>query len=352
MSLLNSISHLKPKSHRSIYVVNLYLLLIICLGVCLNPYECKIQHGEALGPCALGFGVCCVFTATCDEEIENNVTYFVNPDFPGLTQQSGECIIKIKKIASDISQIRLDFTHFNLGQPNRKTGVCEVDVFTLSDGNSQNVVLCGQNSGEHLYFDVDNMKDPLTITMNLTQENLFRIWEIKISQIEFNRRAPAGCRQYHQSRQGEIRTMNYAINGRHLANQDYNVCIRQEEGMCSVAYEPCDDNSFKIGPPIAADDPGSGDGPLTNSLAEFRECNDRIIMPCDSEDFIMPGGIMGMCNLLHCGNTFCSSGDRPCKIESSIKPFSIRVQFGPGTKDESPEDNLGMCLKFEQLPCT
>lgn len=29
-------------------------------GLCLNAYECRIQNGESHGPCALGFGVCCV----------------------------------------------------------------------------------------------------------------------------------------------------------------------------------------------------------------------------------------------------------------------------------------------------
>jgi len=30
------------------------------LGICLNTYECRIQNGKSFGPCALGFGVCCV----------------------------------------------------------------------------------------------------------------------------------------------------------------------------------------------------------------------------------------------------------------------------------------------------
>jgi len=29
---------------------------------------------------------------------------------------------------------------------------------------------------------------------------------------------------------GTIQTMNFAINGRHLADQDYTICMRQEEG--------------------------------------------------------------------------------------------------------------------------
>lgn len=84
--------------------------------------------------------------------------------------------------------------------------------------------------------------------------------------------------------------------------------------MCSIAYEPCDENSFKIGPPVAesksvsslysrlrylynqfeicsfADDVGSGDGENggigTGSLGPLRECSDRVLMPCDSEEFI------------------------------------------------------------------
>ena len=51
---------------------------------------------------------------------------------------------------------------------------------------------------------------------------------------------------------GTIQTMNFAVNGRHLADQDYTICMRQEEKMCSIAYEPCDENSFKIGPPVSS----------------------------------------------------------------------------------------------------
>ena len=51
----------------------------------------------------------------------------------------------------------------------------------------------------------------------------------------------------------------------------------------------------------------------------------------------------------NCSNTNCGL----IKIVlGSVRPFNIRVQFGPGTREESPEDNLGMCLKYQQLPCT
>ncbi|XP_073985894.1 uncharacterized protein [Rhodnius prolixus] len=325
-------------------------------GVCLNAYECRIQKGDSQGPCALGFGVCCVFAVSCGAEVENNISYFVNPGFPGLTTESKECSIKVKKMAPDVTQIRVDFLHFNVGQPNRRTGICDSDTFRMTGGRSKDVNLCGQNTGQHLYFDVENIKEPITISLNMSNSNIYRIWEIKVTQIEFNSRAPAGCHQYYTGGTGIIQTLNYAVNGRHLANQDYNICIRQEEKMCSIVYEPCDENSFKIGPPLpSADEAGSGDGAVEASNVQDDRllCDDSIVMPCDTEDFIAPsGGSAGLCDLLHCGNTFCSASEGPCRIESSVKPFTIKVKFGPGTKEEDPEQNIGMCLKYEQQACT
>lgn len=49
---------------------------------------------------------------------------------------------------------------------------------------------------------------------------------------------------------GIVESFNFAENGRHLANQNYKACVRQSKGMCSIAYEPCDDESFRIGPSL------------------------------------------------------------------------------------------------------
>lgn len=75
-----------------------------------------------------------------------------------------------------------------------------------------------------------------------------RLFEIRVAQIPFSQRAPAGCMQYFTGTQGVIQTFNFAENGRHLANQNYRACVRQETGMCSIQYEPCFDQSFRIGP--------------------------------------------------------------------------------------------------------
>lgn len=39
-------------------------------------------------------------------------------------------------------------------------------------------------------------------------------------------------------------------------------------------------------------------------------------------------------------------------LAGSTTPFVMRVQFGPGNREENPEDNLGMCLRYEQQQCS
>ena len=59
-----------------------------------------------------------------------------------------------------------------------------------------------------------------------------RTWEIKVTQLECGNAMtpPDGCLQYHTGTAGQLTTFNYAGNALHLADQDYNICIRQEMG--------------------------------------------------------------------------------------------------------------------------
>ncbi|KAJ6649030.1 hypothetical protein Bhyg_04262, partial [Pseudolycoriella hygida] len=195
-------------------------------------------------------------TATCEQEVFNNITYIVSPSFPALMSNDVKsCKLKIKMISPDISQLRLDFVHFSIGQPNRRTGICDGDIFSLTGGIGGDFILCGQNNGQHIYYDVPGgeamaRQEPSDIELFMNFTDRFastRLWEIRIAQIPFSQRAPTGCLQYFTSPSGIIQTFNFAENGRHLANQNYRSCIRQETGMCSIAYEPCTEQSFRIG---------------------------------------------------------------------------------------------------------
>ncbi|KAG4081135.1 hypothetical protein HA402_011980, partial [Bradysia odoriphaga] len=91
-----------------------------------------------------------LFTATCEQEVFNNITYIVSPSFPALMSNDVKsCKLKIKMISPDISQLRLDFVHFSIGQPNRRTGICDGDIFSLTGGIGGDFMLCGQNNGQH-----------------------------------------------------------------------------------------------------------------------------------------------------------------------------------------------------------
>lgn len=84
----------------------------------------------------------------------------------------------------------------------------------------------------------------------------------------------------------------------------------------------------------------------------FSECTDRITLPCIVEDFIAAGmGDVPNCLPIHCGDSLCDFGVAACKIESTVKPFGIGVHFGAGEEKGSPEENIGACLKYNQVSC-
>lgn len=64
----------------------------------------------------------------------------------------------------------------------------------------------------------------------------------------------------------------------------------------------------------------------------------------------------GICDLEHCGDSLCNRGqldaEGNCRVEVWSTPFRIRVAFGPGNGTSGTlEDNAGMCLMYQQLPC-
>lgn len=186
-------------------------------------------------------------------------------------------------------------------------------------------------------MDVSEGNEPITLNFRLPGGLQSRMWEMRVVQLGFEQRAPIGCLQYFRSPNGTLRTFNYLPNGRYLAGHDYLLCVRQERDMCGIAYQPCTRDSFRIGPSrfpnatnttaamapatvapsignTSAVNPnapsaltsannsdadvieGSGAGSPeqemiftsnTNMLSSLgRRCRDRILIPCDFEEFI------------------------------------------------------------------
>ncbi|XP_045775283.1 uncharacterized protein LOC123874129 isoform X2 [Maniola jurtina] len=418
-------------------------------GICLNPYDCRQRDGKASGDCAHGLGVCCVFEVTCGGTVQNNLTYFMSPRFPELWMGESNCSIQIEKTHAGIMQLRIDFVHFTIGQPNRLTGECDEDAMVLGEG-ATNFTLCGQNHGQHIYYTLSSGSEtreagelprtkPTPLVIHMRGSDMPRLWLLRLAQMPLAQSSPNNCLQFHIENNGTIKTFNYASNGRHLADQEYRACVRRNIGFCSIRYTPCDNRSFRIGPrgdssldpssndqmdqvmPVddeenQQDEEGSGSDPQIEesstpqpslmariwsyiwpfggqraledqrALVDQRSfwswspymqhyseeklkyygygnyagsgfgrqgCTDRITIPCENEYFVSSQLFgPGVCDPHHCGSSFCP-GIRPsdCRVDTSITPFAVSVHFGAPTLKHNPEENIGMCLRYTQVPC-
>ena len=121
-------------------------------------------------------------------------------------------------------------------------------------------MICGENAGQHVYIDIGQGEmNQAAIEFTFDQaQTTGRQFEIKITQIfcNSNNRPPDGCLQWLTGTEGRLMTFNFASSTGHLAEQKYNVCLRQEKGFCCVKYQVCDDPSsfsFDIIKDMAAD---------------------------------------------------------------------------------------------------
>merc|ERR1719336_1549356 len=155
----------------------------------------------------------------------------------------------ITKCSSEICQIRLDFIMGNFAQPVAATGVCTGDTVTVTASAGGRVpVLCGDITGQHLYFDAGDASATGTVAIATNAANAAggtKSWRIKVSQIECDSatRAPNGCLQYFLENTNTIQTFNWdgattraGSDGGLLAAQDYRACIRQNAGMCTIQW--------------------------------------------------------------------------------------------------------------------
>jgi len=247
-------------------------------GTCYSTSECSDKKGTASGNCASGFGVCCLFlnTGAATVEISENRTHLRNSEFPTYASATTavSIVYTVKKMHSDICQIRLDFLNFIIGGPTVTTEAIggTTTAFTTLCGNDNLVVattsgkqrgtICGAMTGEHMYLELSpTSTDSATLTLATATTpapaTAQRVWDIKASQIPCyaSYRAPAGCERYLMTDTGKITSFNfYKVSGStlavqasaagqntglELALQNINTCIRRSKGMCCVQYQVC-----------------------------------------------------------------------------------------------------------------
>jgi len=212
-------------------------------GTCYTAEECEDRSGTASGSCADGFGVCCVITLDCGGSSSENNTYFVKASFTTATVSS--CPFTICPASSSVCRVRLDFTTFTLASENQVAASATVDS-SIGDCTSDTFaapgapVICGGNSGQHMYLDSDGstcLKNVFTFDGDSTT----RAMDIMITQYDCKSMlgGPPGCLQYFTGTTGTVSSFNYdstSTTKRHLSNQDYEMCFRRESGYCSICY--------------------------------------------------------------------------------------------------------------------
>ncbi|XP_026319007.1 uncharacterized protein LOC113229569 [Hyposmocoma kahamanoa] len=213
-------------------------------GTCLPENECQESGGSTMGSCADGYGTCCVTQFSCDDRSAAATGWFTNPGFPSTSTTRLSCTLALDKTSGDIQQIRLDFVNFELLPPN--VGTCEQDQFVVSGQNSNNIIpiLCGVNTGQHIYIEVGNAEGPITLSVQTVSSDN-RLFSIKVTQLgPSDELAPSGCLQYYKESQGNFESFNYRDKSdiaiprspSYLNNLNYAMCLERSSSTCSVTY--------------------------------------------------------------------------------------------------------------------
>lgn len=208
-------------------------------GVCYTASECSSLGGNSRGTCASGFGVCCSFSMKCGGTTSLNNTYLTSTD-----ADSSPCTYTICRANSDICLIRLGFSNFQIASPstqqadNNPNGrtQCQTAQFSASSAGTPAPTICGTNTGYHMILEADESCNTFSFTWSSTSTDT-RSWNIHAMQIPCTAtwKPPDGCLQYFTGTTGTVYTYNYQ-GGYHLANQNYQNCIRTESGYCSISY--------------------------------------------------------------------------------------------------------------------
>lgn len=315
-------------------------------GTCFPSASCKIS-GVSSGSCAKGFGTCCQIQKTCDTTSSFDNTYFVNPSYPNSDTDSGVCMISIYRASKDICQMRLDFYNLELAQPD-SDGNCNTDFLTVSGGTSAAPTICGTNSGQHMYVDVDpNSTGALKVTVDRSTSTTSRKWNIKVKQIPCTStdRAPSGCLQYYTDTSGNVQSFNFQSTitegTPQIANQNYGACINMATGYCGVIWErntTSGNNGFTVSSNRGAVNPNIIGTP---DAAEYGT-------NCTTDYVIIPGGVdnLGQAQDRYCGLGF------PQMVTTTEKPFVLYVVTDANETPDKPNGaigtNSGFSLNYRQ----
>lgn len=361
-------------------------------GTCYTAEECSNRGGTASGSCAEGYGVCCVVSLDCGKTSSENCTYLVQD---ATTSPDDTCCeYTICPSSSNICRIRLDLTTFVISGPStvseatlasNNLGDCTTDTFLISGQGGGSPVICGTNTGQHLFVDSDGSTCSKA-TFTFGGGSTSRRYDIKILQYDCRNRdmgGPTGCLQYFTATTGTIASFNYPIGATtidaptpfpHLSNQEYTVCFRRASGNCAICYIPsivAMPASFGLSVASTASMADGGAFCLTDYI-EILDGVGATTTPAATASAIalaMIGSPTLTAPVINGNSRFCGAAlwydfvITMSVISESIctgtTPFQVRVMFdaGEAATEGDPATNLpagiiGFSLNYAQQSCT
>ncbi|CAF4746711.1 unnamed protein product [Pieris macdunnoughi] len=327
-------------------------------GTCLARRECNNLNGTITGTCAARRGRCCVVSRSCGSTTNVNNTYFTSPGYPAAFAGGQACNLIVNRCNNMICQLRIEFLDLVLAQPNGD-GVCNVDSLTITGGNTQVPVLCGDNTGQTIFVDF-NGNAAITITVAATLATSFgRRWNMRLTQLgcDCPGLAPNGCLQYYTGRSGTITSFNYGtpanavlsgslVTGtRQIANTNYGICIRMEAGFCGIQYAQTGGDNFSF--TVTGDVEGADNTVLGTAVGAVNG------LACTTDFVVIPNPVNTATSQPIGVDRFCGLGFVP--VTSTLKPFVLYVvtNANEGAVGATPPDiaNRGFSIGYSQTAC-
>lgn len=296
-------------------------------GICYSKKDCKALDGEALGTCAKGLGVCCYVTYTCDGSSSAEISRFVNPSSPdtdtSFDDYDNMCMFTVN-LRNNICQLRLDMDEFTIAPPDTEVDGDCIDTFTVLRSTNPNIpTICGENAEQHMYIDVDpEGPNPKLLFAGLT-DDFAREWDIMITQIECDSEdeVPKRCLQYFTGVTGTVESFNFNDGeGQQLNNQNYEVCVDQQDNYCEIDWEQ--GTAFEM-------TPGAFDDTVV--------CSDYVLINGD-EDIVTR----------YCGNAF--DGTTSTSLDFGMQVFTDDTELSTATP-LTLEEGTGFQLTYTQSAC-
>ncbi|XP_050709865.1 cubilin-like isoform X3 [Eriocheir sinensis] len=288
---------------------------------------------------------------TCGQEVSFLEFDFQSPDYPEpIANGSSHCELTVSHDCEvPICQVRLDFVEFELQPP--EYGNCDSDQFMVR-ANEPVPVLCGNNSGQHMYVEVagrastslhvllsrilpkpvGHVTDPDTgesqpLEWRYEVEDTRR-WKIRVNQI------PCECSHDH---------LKTSSPRGHLNNLDYHVCVRVAQGYCGIMYTPTGPESFLLN----GETPYNSTEPRKNLFGSKACQADYVLVPkCRT-----PGDNDPWSHDRFCGQALGNYVQGP--IVSYSTPFYMQVKTDADEYSRSIDlGNRGFELLYTQLPCS